>query len=83
MNYYELCLKNIGKEVFIYDKAGRKYFGKIANVDRKYVYLQCDYKQGFSGYCYGYWGPRYRSNIIPIALVAIGALFLASFFFWW
>ncbi|SDZ02937.1 hypothetical protein SAMN05421736_105142 [Evansella caseinilytica] len=77
--YYDLCCKHKGKVVRICDIYGKEYVGKIAYVDRTYVWLEpTSYAPGYS---YG-WGWGYGGFFFPVALAAIGGFALGAAFFW-
>lgn len=80
--YYDLCCKHKGKMVRLYDLSGREYVGRIAHVDRTYVWLEPSSSHGL-GFGYGYYGGYYRrGSWIPIALAGLGGFALAAAFFW-
>ncbi|MBU9721868.1 MULTISPECIES: hypothetical protein [Bacillaceae] len=77
--YYDICCKHKGKVVRIYDKSGREYVGRIANVDRTYVWLE-PVNPSARGFGYGWgWGGGFW---FPVALAAIGGFALGTAFFW-
>ncbi|MBU9713844.1 hypothetical protein [Evansella tamaricis] len=78
--YYDLCCKHRGKVVRIYDRSGKEYIGKIANIDKTYVWLEPVHHPP-SGFGYGYYG-GWGYGWFPIALAAIGGFALGTAFFW-
>ncbi|WP_216829119.1 hypothetical protein [Alkalihalobacterium elongatum] len=90
MDYYQMCCKHRGQVVNIFEKCGRRHYGRIVNVDHQYVYIEPVQPRsgGFGGFSYGYyggyWGYRpWGYGVVPIALAAIGGFALASAFFLW
>ncbi|MDE5415025.1 MAG: hypothetical protein LPK26_12255 [Bacillaceae bacterium] len=89
MDYYQMCCKHRGKVVTIYEKCGRRHYGRIVNVDHQFVYIEPvhPHSGGLGGFSYGFyggWGFRpWGVGVVPIALAAIGGFALASAFLWW
>ncbi|MFV8826857.1 hypothetical protein [Alkalihalobacterium sp. APHAB7] len=94
MDYYQMCCKHQGKVVTIYEKCGRRHYGRIVNVDHQFVYIEPVQPRsgGLGGFSYGFYGGYgpygYGAGygygrFVPIALAAIGGFALASAFFWW
>ncbi|WP_070121432.1 hypothetical protein [Bacillus marinisedimentorum] len=80
--YYDLCRRYRGQVVDIRSRDGRKYRGKIVNVDRQYVYLQPDGGRGRRGFGYGFYGGPFFFGPQRIALAAIAGIAIAGLFFW-
>ncbi|MGM9932967.1 hypothetical protein [Pradoshia sp.] len=79
MNYYELCNRNIGRNVCITDIHGRKHTGVITRVTNKHVWIRPNGGRQGGGYSWGWgwgWGWGY-----PLALGLIGGFALGALFF--
>lgn len=88
MSYYHVCCQHKGKVVHIYETCGKRHYGRIVEVDKKYVWLDPmvgsprGFTYGYPGYYGRGYGYRRNPYFVPVALAAVGGFALGAAFLW-